>query len=369
MLIYFVCLIISLVCASIAAKSQTKRARILAIILSMAPFILLAALRSYNVGIDTWKNYGSAYTSIALYGDRFDIWEFLLVKYEIGFSALVFILSKICTDPIILFSICAIIIIGFTYVAIFQQSKKVNYSIVIFFLSGAFLLSMNGMRSYAAVAIVLYALKYIPTRKFFHFFGFLFLATLIHRSVLIFAVFYPLYSINFKPKHLLCAIGISIIALPLIPVIAQALLSSTPYINYFNGTKNFVDPLWSMLIINIFLFCFYLFNYYKTSKKDQLCAFYLKIQTLSVIVCIASFILPQSYRVEQIIDYVQILSIPYNLYMLRNVIKLKKSYYFAFSSIILLIFGTYFTNSFILHDNNVVRDYSSIIESWGEKND
>ena len=68
---------------------------------------------------------------------------------------------------------------------------------------------------------------------------------------------------------------------------------------------------------------------------------FLKLQVLSVIVCISSFKLPLAFRMEQIIDFFQILSVPYNLYLMqKNPPKnAKPGIYYIFLGLILAIFS------------------------------
>jgi len=132
MVVYFMAFIITLIFCFLATKSKQKIQKNFFIILSILPFFIVAAIR-YNVGIDTWLNYGPTFENVALYGDRFDVLPFLNQKYEIGFSFIVLILSKICKESVILFTFGSAIVTFFTFFAIYKQSEMPCLSIIIIF--------------------------------------------------------------------------------------------------------------------------------------------------------------------------------------------------------------------------------------------
>lgn len=358
MLIYFLGFLLSIIFTLLSIKTKNVKLQKILRIVAILPFLLISAFR-YNVGIDTWKNYGPAFDSIANYGEHFDTWEFLLIKYEVGFSLLMLLLANICKHSVILFTVCSIVTIGFTYISIYQQSKNTLFSIFLFFFSGAFLLSMNGMRNYMSLAIVLYAIKYIKDNKFWKYLFWIFLASLIHKTALLFLILYPLYKFKLSLKQIVILLVTSILSLPFIDKVIAFLLSRTSYIDYFIGDTGSVDPLYSMLLINSILLLLFLLNY-KKCKEDKLYNLFLKMQVISVIVCLFSFKIPQTYRIEQIIDFIQILSIPYNFHCLKEKTKLNKQYYTLFLIGIIIIYCGYFTRSFIFTDSNQVRNYVSI---------
>ncbi len=358
MIVYFISFIITLIFCFFATHLKNKIQRKFFMLLSIFPFFLVAALR-YNVGIDTWLNYGPTFDKVAQYGDRFDVIPFLMQKYEIGFSIIVFLLARVCKSSTILFTFGSAIVTFFTFFAIYRQSKIPWLSITIFFLSGAFLLSMNGMRNYMAIAIVIYSLKYIYDKKFLKFLLCILLAASIHKSILILILLYPLYNLKIDIKFIIIGFIISIITMFFINGILSFILSKTSYINYFNTDKIFVDPLYSMLVINIMIFILFLFNYnnYKNNKEYN---FYLKLQMFSVIICIFSFKLSLSYRLEQIIDFFQIITIPNNIFFLKQNKNFKKSIVLSAILTVITIFSVYFTKVFIFSDDNQLKNYSTI---------
>lgn len=357
MIIYFIALILTLVLVIFCNSTENKTNKKILMIASVLPFFIILALRD-DVGIDTWLNYRPTFENVALYGDRFDVLPFLLKKYEIGFSILVMILAKISTNSVILFSFCSFEIILFTFMAIYEQSKNKILSILLFFLSGSLLLSMNGMRNYMALAIVLYALKYIDERKLFKYICFILLASLLHKSVLIFLLLYPLYNFKISKNFVIISIALSIPLTFFIDDIAYIFLQWTSYLNYFNSVKSVVNPLYSMTIINAVILMIFLINYDKYCKDNKY-NLYLKLQLISLIICIFSFKVPLAYRLEQIFDFLQIITIPYNIYLIKKQDNNKLAKILVVG--VLVIYSIYFTKVFITADDNQVRDYKCII--------
>ena len=364
MLVYFIALALSILFCVLHNHATKKSLKILFAILSCLPFFLVTAFRGNSVGIDTWNNYSPIYNNIASYGENFDTFSWLQAKYEPGFSLIIISLASIFKDPTMLFIFGAGIITFFTFSAIYKQSKKPLLSILIYFLSGAILLGMNGMRGYMSLAIVLYTLQFVQQRKLLPFVIFIILASLIHKSSLPFILLYPLWNLVIKPKYALIA---TIATVPLLPIIYNLFAiflqgSDSTYSNYFQG-NSIVNPTISMLIINVFLLAFFAVNF-KNHQKDKLYNLFLKLQVISVIVCILSFKIPLAFRMEQIIDFFQILSIPYNLYLIQKhpPKKSKANIYYILLAAVIAMFSAYFVNTFILNDDNQVRNYKTVFE-------
>ena len=366
MLVYFIALAISLLFCVLHTHATKKFPKILFAILSCLPFFLVTAFRGNSVGIDTWANYSPTYNSVAVYGENFDVYSWLRLKYEPGFSLIVMLLASFFKNPTTLFALGSGIITFFTFGAIYKQSKKPLFSILIFFLGGAFLLSMNGMRSYMALAIVLYAVQFIEQRKLLPFIFFIALASLIHTSALPFIILYPVWNLLVKPRHLLFIILLSVPFLLIIYNLFAEILQWTVYSNYFQGTSR-IDPTISMLIINIIILIFFILNY-NNHKADKLYNLFLKLQVISVVICISSFRLPIAFRAEQTIDFFQILSIPYNLYLLQKnpPHNARPGLYYIILATTFVLLGAYFTNTFVLNDDNQVRDYVTVFQPGEE---
>lgn len=359
MIYYFSAFAITLLFAFFAQKASNKRTKQVFRFLSFLPFTLISGFRAYNVGIDTRINYVPNYIIAVKYGDSIDFFNYFSKLYSFGFNVILFVMYRYFESPTSLLLVCSILINGFTFKAIYDQSKYPIISIIIYFLSGAFLLTMNGMRGYISFAMILYSLKYIKMRKLKEFLFFYIISSLIHPSVVVFIVLYPLYNFKLKKVHFFFIL----LTLPIMVLFGSDILyfflRNTSFANYFAGKGLFINPLYTMIIINFILLLIFCINY-NSHNDDKEYNFYLKLQLLSFIVSMMSFSLTQSYRVEQMIDFFQILTIPYNLLLIHKNSKItstsKKFIYLC----VIFLFVFYFTKVMILDDSNQVRDYISI---------
>ena len=352
---YLISFIITFIFLVISFKTKDKHLKRIFAILSMIPFILVSGFRGDRVGIDTSRNYIFIYNLISKYGSQFNVLEILNQKYSFGFAFLMNTFIKVFRDPTYFILFCSFIIIFFTFLAIYKESKNPPLSLIIFFLSGSFLLSMNGMRQYMAMAIVLYSIRYVKERNLKKFLLFMFLAISIHASTIIFLILYPLYNIKLKKRHIALGLFISILSPLFISTILRSILNNTRYVAYFFSGVH-INPLYSMLIINIILLLLFLFNYKRYHDENEYNLF-LFLQIMSVMICCCSFTLTQSYRIEQMIDYFQILSIPYAFYLFKKNKKIDANTRNACLVVVILLFSIYFTRSFIFSDDNQVLDY------------
>lgn len=340
---------------------KKRRCKIFFQFLSCIPFILIAGLRGKSVGIDTNLNYIPMYNIAVNYGESIDFFNFFSVKYTFGFTAIMYFFSRFFVYPNILFTFCSIIIIGFTFYAIYRESKIPWLSITIFFLSGDFVLTMNGMRGFMGIAIVLYSIKYIKSRDWRKFIFLIFLAGIIHSATFGFILLYPIYMIRLKKLHIVgCLLGVPFLLLFGRDMLS-ILLKNTSFINYFDASSVMVNPLYTMLVINIIVFGLFYLNY-ENHKDDREYNFYLKIQLLSVIVCIMSFVLPHSFRLEQFVDYFQIITIPFNLFLLKGKRCMKAMDKRCLMLLTIAMFAVYFVKVFVMVDDNQIKNYVTFFE-------
>lgn len=359
MIYYIVAFLITLLCVYISQKTNKKMVKISFMILSAIPFIFISGFRGYNVGIDTKINYVPNYLIAVKYGDSMNFFEYFSQLYSVGFSLIVYVLSHFFSSPTALLLFCAILMQIFTFGAIYSQSKNPLLSVSIYFLSGSYLLAMNGMRGFLAFSIALFSLKYIKNRKLIKFIIVITIGGLIHPSVLPFLFLYPLYKFKIKKIHIV----VIILFLPLLVLygndIIYEILKNTSFANYFSGKGMFVNPLYTMMVINSILLIVFYLNY-NNNKENLEYNFYLKLQILSFVVSIMSLSLTQSYRVEQMVDFFQIITIPYNLKLIMENKKMKllvkKSIYFG----VIFLFGIYFSKTMIFDDSNQILNYQTI---------
>lgn len=130
----------------------------------------------FNVGTDYLYTYVYKYNIIKLSGNdaHFELLFYLLVK--------LFILFKI--SPIVLIQLCSLVTIPLFFNFIYNNLKKEYWfmGVLIFMISTIYFATMNTIRQYLAISIILYAYKYLKEQKYKKYFLFLLLACGFHYS-------------------------------------------------------------------------------------------------------------------------------------------------------------------------------------------
>lgn len=184
--------------STINMKDKVKKNKVITIVSAIA-IVLIQGLRHYAVGTDI---------ATYLYGlrlsEHMNFWAGeTLYNFGLGYS----IYSKIfamlnVTDTQYLFIVAITIILPITYVLI-KNSRMPALSILMYICLGFFMFTFSGVRQSIALAITFYSFRFIKDRKLLMFLLCLGLATLFHKSAMVFGVAYFLYPLKFKIKHLI----------------------------------------------------------------------------------------------------------------------------------------------------------------------
>lgn len=117
-------------------------------------------------------------------------WYSILQKKDIGFSIFQKILKGFTEDPQVLVFIMALITNVLIVIAFYKYARLFELAIYVYITSGAFIVSMNGMRQYFAAAILFVATKYMLDGSWKRYICLVLLASVFHQSALILI---PLY--------------------------------------------------------------------------------------------------------------------------------------------------------------------------------
>lgn len=146
-----------------------------------ACLIVVAGLRN-NIG-DTFM-----YMHSYRVGDF--TWEAILQRSDIGFNLFQMLLKQITDDPQLMIMLTALLTNLLIVIVFYQYSRLIELSLYAYITTGAYIVSMNGIRQYLAAAIVFIATKALIEGKWKVYFGITILASLIHQSAL---VMIPIY--------------------------------------------------------------------------------------------------------------------------------------------------------------------------------
>ena len=304
MIVYICATTISVILSILSMKAKKRNTTLFVIlaILAALPLFCVAAFR-YNVGTD----YSYTYTQRFLWHlNGFDLSEI----FEFGFIWLIDIIQLFTRNPQWLFIVCAAIFTFFTFKAIYQQSNWVPYSILMLVIGEHFFGSLNLMRNFVALAIFLYAFKYIRQRKLLPFTIYMFIAFAFHKSVIILYPLYFIYQFKMSRKMAIIIFILTCISLPLLDKIFEFIITRLQYGGYYKNKVGNITLLKSTFLLNFLILMIQLY-YYDKNKNDLLYNMYMKIQLLITLIALCSGILPMARRLIILPWFVQILSIPY----------------------------------------------------------
>lgn len=119
-------------------------------------------------------------------------WSTITEQKDMGFSILQLLLKQITEDPQILLITTALVTNLLIAIVMYKYSRMFELSMYVYITSGAFVVSMNGLRQFLAAAIVFAATKALFEGKWKTYMLVVLFATVFHQSAL---VMLPIYFI------------------------------------------------------------------------------------------------------------------------------------------------------------------------------
>lgn len=223
------------------------------------------AFKNPYIFLDT-PSYAEAYQYICSYGlnSFLEASDFIL-KSEIGYAVLMWIVSFISENVQTIFIITSFIIVGGYLYSIKKYSAMPWLSLLIFLLT-QYYMSMFVLRQFIAMAICFVLLDYVVERKFLKFFFGVLIAFSMHQTAIIFFPLYFLYPIPINKKFFLYMFlfiaGLIVIANSIYSYVGVLLVGYESYLDNSSGGTNFKGAL---LLIMIFIF--YVFLEYRDIQK------------------------------------------------------------------------------------------------------
>jgi len=173
--------------------SSKRKKRYLILVFSITG--LTSAFRCVSVGTDTMQ-FCAAYTAI---GETSWRYVFTAFRYEKGFILLCKLLNCVSTDYQLLIIVTSCFITFSFALFIYRNSDDVVIGTVIF-LCMNYYETMNLMRQYIVIAILLYGIEFIKKKKYMVFFLLLSMAMLFHSSAFICILYFLCYKISFSKR-------------------------------------------------------------------------------------------------------------------------------------------------------------------------
>lgn len=217
------------------------------LICAFLPLILIAGLRSENVGIDT-KQFTDAFKTIV----KMDPSSFGKLRYEYGFSYLCWVLGKLSIEPKILIFSTSFFINFSVARFIYKNSENIPFSTVLYILCNFFFSYMNIMRQAIAIAIILWGYEYLKKNKYIRFCIFVMIASLFHGSAILALIFIFLKKFEYNKYFIGIVFCVSIISILFGKNLFMLFASISPRLfNYVGGNfdkENYVAALLNFIV-------------------------------------------------------------------------------------------------------------------------
>lgn len=207
MAIYFIQILAIVAVGATCNVNKSDRAKKRFLFFAFGLLILVAALRSVNVGTDLATHYAKRYVQIASYGWN-QIPEFSAMStYELGYCYLTKFLSSICPHVQFYIAVTSLFTYGVTARFIYKNSCNVKMSTYVFVLTCTYYNYMNIVRQAIAISIILLGYEFLkkPTDKIKNytiFTIFVLAASTIHSSAILCLLLIMFKELDFKRKHI-----------------------------------------------------------------------------------------------------------------------------------------------------------------------
>lgn len=167
-------------------RGGMTRGRFLSLTLAIAIFMLLAAVSACRiaVGNDYW-----------VYRYQFNlIMQNRHVSYEWGFNLVVWIIQTIFgyDNYLPVFGFFSIVTAFFFVKAIYDQAEWFGMTIFLLMTGGYYFSSLNSVRYYLVLSMLMYATKYVLRKEYLKFVIWILVAACFHKSILVVIPFYLL---------------------------------------------------------------------------------------------------------------------------------------------------------------------------------
>lgn len=224
----------------------------------------ISGFRNWNIGNDT-KNYINVFVAITSNLD-------LSSHMEKGYLLFNKALSLFTDNPQSILLVTSFLILGIILYFIYKYSKFIFLSTLLFVIL-QFAITLNIVRQYMALIIVLLGFKFVIKRQFIPFFLFCLLATTFHTSAIVAIVFYFIYPLNIKIKNIIVILVLTflifIFIAPFLDKIFQILGRYQSYIGsrLLGEEIKLASIMKTFVNFGVFLFCF--ISYFFISKHEN----------------------------------------------------------------------------------------------------
>lgn len=290
--------------------------------LSFLPLTIIMAVR-YNVGSD-FLGYYSYFSRTKM-------------PFESGFKALYALLRRFTDNPQSIIILSSVMICSGYFIAIYRESCSPAYSVLLFVIAMDYFGAMNGIRQYLATAIALFALPYVKNKKWGKAILILLIASLFHRSVIVYVGLYALYIFTIPP---LIAGGAAIAAYVFSQILSKYIFQILERYNFYYGYflghyQNTTGKInWVDILISISFLLLFAYEFKKVKESKNLRLMYSGVLIILFVAALSRVLPVNAFRVSWYMNPLIILYAPEAVRALKN-----KYLRFVVNAGIILLYG------------------------------
>lgn len=233
------------------------------------------------------------------------------VATEFGFNLVVKICQFLTGNPECYLLVLGLFSFGTVYFfikAVYDQSQWFSFSVYLLLTGSYYFLSLNSVRYYFALAIALFAMKYVIRREYLRFVLLTLIGACFHKSILVILLLYPLAGICWK-KWTYILFGAGCVSFLLFEDFYRRIIFLFyPYYEnsmFDDGSVSYTNILKSAAIV---VLCILYYN--KSIKGNESNRFYFQLQIGALaLYCFGSFI-PEISRIGYYLNSSLIFLIP-----------------------------------------------------------
>lgn len=295
--------------------------------LSAVPFLLIAALR-YRVGTD-YATYVEIQIPQLLRGVDYRL------KYEYFYQVLIKFGMAVGGYQVVFF-LTHLVLLFFVWKSFKNLSTDYFISIFVFMFGCYFNLSLNIMRQFIAMAVFLFAIKYIVQKQPIRYFGTMIVGFLFHKTAAIFVPLYLLGKIKVKERvSLILVLVIGIFSSQIHQLLVWITNVTGIYASYFDSRYDVSDQQWNLILFNLAILLVYSYMHrfligktpqyvydrtIITPESEEIFNNVLyNLQVVAALAAVLSSVIPNSTRIIFMFSIGQILYIPYLLQRVKDV--------------------------------------------------
>lgn len=314
-------------------RGTMTRGRFLGLVLATAIFVLLAAVSACRiaVGNDYW-----------VYRFQFNlIMQDRHVSYEWGFNLVVWIIQSIFgyDNYLPVFGFFSIVTAFFFVKAIYDQAEWFGATVFLLMTGGYYFSSLNSVRYYLVLAMLMYATKYVMRKEYLKFILWILVAACFHKSVLVVIPFYILarWLAEIKvPKWLYAIFGALALSMVVFPDLYKKIIFIF-YPFYEGSVFEQVDISYTNIAKVLATLVLALIFYKKALKDNVINRFYFFLNLGGLVIYTCGSFIPEVSRIGYYFVVSQIFFIPSVLIRIEQ-----KGWRRFFTACVALAFVAYF---------------------------